>query len=87
MIRSTLAALVIAALSTAAFAKDPKELETARKEYEQNAPKEGEAARLKLVSTLAKKMGEWAVEFHDTGSRKHGDDLQAFAKEAAKVLG
>jgi hypothetical protein len=84
MIRSILSAVVIATLATGVFAKDSKELEAAKKEYAQNVAKDPEGARVKLVSTLAKKMGEWAHEFHETGSRKHGDDLQAYSQEAGK---
>jgi hypothetical protein len=84
MIRSTLAALVIAALSTGAFAKEPKELEAARKEYEQAKAKDPEAARVKLVTTLAKKMREYAMNFHDTGSRDHDEDFRAYSAEAVK---
>ena len=80
MNRTLILSLTSFLLATNLPANEPKEVTAARKEYEKAQPKD-EAARLRYVTVLANAVHGYVVEFHDTGSRKHGDELQALSKE------
>ena len=84
MIRPLLASLVCLTLATSLMAKEPKGLAAAKKEYEQAKAKDPEGAREQYANALAKIVGKYTEEFRNTGSREHGEEMQALLAELKK---
>jgi hypothetical protein len=81
MIRKLSTAFVAIILATTAIANEPKELEAARREYEQSVPHGSEVARTRYVTKLAAIVHGFVKEYRKTGVPKNADYVGAINAE------
>lgn len=84
MIRLIFSTVAVLTLATGLMAKEPKEVTAAKKEYESAKAKDPEGAREQYANALAKIVAKYTQEFRDTGSREHGEEMQAILVELKK---